>query len=191
MSLPHLILGILDQWPVSGYDLNKIFSSTIQHFWSTDQSQIYRALYKLEEQGWVEAENIIQFDSPNKKVYHVTPDGQQELKRWLTTPLPDEPLREDWLGQIFFASMIDRDEIIALLQVYHNQIEQRWAALKAIEQAFAQFDQSDVPLTARFQRLTLDYGIRRFEFEMAWIKRTFEELSNLPTGAPTANDDST
>src|SRR5436190_21593498 len=99
MSLPHLLLGLLSSNPMSGYDLNKVFNTTIQHFWTTDQSQIYRTLYKLEEEGKVRVETIIQEDSPNKKVYHITDAGADELSRWLVQPLTSSTVREAWLGQ--------------------------------------------------------------------------------------------
>src|SRR5258707_12071742 len=94
MSLPHLLLGLLNASPMSGYDLNKVFNTTIQHFWTTDQSQIYRTLYKLEEEGKVRVETIIQEDNPNKKVYHVTEVGAAELRQWLSKPLHETPIRE-------------------------------------------------------------------------------------------------
>src|ERR1043165_9302735 len=103
MSLPHLLLGLLSSNPMSGYDLNKVFNTTIQHFWTTDQSQIYRTLYKLEEEGKVRVETIIQEDNPNKKVYHVTEVGAAELSQWLRQPLEEKGTREAWLGQLFFS----------------------------------------------------------------------------------------
>ncbi|MEO1643977.1 MAG: PadR family transcriptional regulator, partial [Chloroflexota bacterium] len=48
MSLQHILLGLLSDEPGSGYDLNKRLQAEGQHFWTTDQSQIYRALYKMQ-----------------------------------------------------------------------------------------------------------------------------------------------
>ena len=44
MSLDHAILGFLNYKPLSGYDLKKVFDSSVRHFWYADQSQIYRTL---------------------------------------------------------------------------------------------------------------------------------------------------
>src|SRR6185369_16784590 len=107
MSLPHLLLGLLSSNPMSGYDLNKAFNTTVQHFWTTDQSQIYRALYKLDEEGKVEVETIIQEDNPNKKVYHITEAGTAELRDWLAKRHASATIREGWLGQLFFGYEVD------------------------------------------------------------------------------------
>jgi len=58
MSLEFAILGFLNYQPYTGYDLKKIFDTSIRHFWPADQSQIYRTLARLTEQGLAEMEKI-------------------------------------------------------------------------------------------------------------------------------------
>ena len=88
MSLDHAILGFLNYHPYSGYDLKKIFDTSVQHFWSADQSQIYRTLNRLTKQGFAEMEKIPQDDRPDRKVYHITEAGRSELLQWLSGPPP-------------------------------------------------------------------------------------------------------
>jgi PadR family transcriptional regulator, regulatory protein AphA len=84
MSLPHAILALLSEEPMSGYDLKTTgFDQKVNHFWSADQAQIYRTLEKLETQSWVESRLEIQYAHPNRKVYSITADGRTELNRWL------------------------------------------------------------------------------------------------------------
>lgn len=59
MSLPHMLLGLLEEGSMSGYELNKAIHDSIRHFWTTDQSQIYRALHKMEADGWLRVETVI------------------------------------------------------------------------------------------------------------------------------------
>jgi len=40
MSLQHAILGFLNYKSLTGYDLKKIFDTSVRHFWAADQSQI-------------------------------------------------------------------------------------------------------------------------------------------------------
>ena len=81
MSLEHAILGFLNYRPLTGYSLKKIFDTSVQHFWPADQSQIYRTLSRLEEDGWAKMEVVEQENRPNRKVYHITDSGQEELKQ--------------------------------------------------------------------------------------------------------------
>src|SRR5688572_3144470 len=117
MSLPHAILGILQYYPMTGYDLKtQFFDESITHFWSADQAQIYRTLDKLAEQGWVESQLEIQQDRPNRKVYSITETGRTELRRWLTTDQPLHAVREPLLIQLFFAAQLPNETVVEMLQ---------------------------------------------------------------------------
>src|SRR5512137_1923334 len=113
MSLEFAILGFLNYQPYTGYDLKKIFDTSIRHFWPADQSQIYRTLARLTEQGFAEVEKVPQEDRPDRKVYHITEAGRAELLNWLIGPPPlDEP-RSAPLIQVFFAGQLSDEEILA------------------------------------------------------------------------------
>ena len=79
MSLEHAILGFLNYRPFSGYDLKKVFDSSVRHFWAADQSQIYRTLARMAKKGFAEQEIIEQTDRPTRKLYHITAEGRTEL----------------------------------------------------------------------------------------------------------------
>ena len=69
MSLSHGILGFLSYGNMTGYDLAKVFNSSVNFFWCAQNSHIYLELNKLEKQGYVSCEHIIQSDKPNKKLH--------------------------------------------------------------------------------------------------------------------------
>lgn len=66
MSLSFGILGFLNYGPMSGYDIVKAFESSLQFFWHAQNSHIYLELKKLEKQGYICGEIVIQSDRPNK-----------------------------------------------------------------------------------------------------------------------------
>lgn len=182
MSLQHLILGILKYEPMSGYDLNKAFQSSVTHFWETDQSLIYRALYKMHEAGWVELDVVTQENLPAKKLYRLTEAGQQELTDWLRTPQPPPSFHEAWLGQLFFGANMSREDIQKLL-------ESRIAQMKEILACY----ENEVPPSAvhyaqlfnasddiRYWLLALHYGIERMRFELSWAETTLQNFLNNP-----------
>ncbi len=163
---------------MSGYDLNKAFQQGVQHFWTVDQSQIYRTLYKLHEQGQVEVQHIEQSDNPDKKVYHVTSAGKTELEHWLKAPMPEAPVREGWLGQIYFADHIDDDALLENLSTYRDDIEARYQVLSALRHNILQNigDPSGIPRRWRLRLLTLDYGVDIHEFHLHWFNRTIAQI---------------
>ena len=93
MSLDYAILGFLNYAPLSGYDLKKVFDNSVQHFWPADQSQIYRTLTRLTERGLAEMDVIEQTERPDRKVYHITQAGRDELLQWLAGSTPERVSR--------------------------------------------------------------------------------------------------
>jgi PadR family transcriptional regulator AphA len=180
MSLPHLLLGLLSSNPMSGYDLNKVFNTTIQHFWTTDQSQIYRTLYKLEEEGKVEVETVIQEDNPNKKVYHITEKGTAELHDWLAKRHASATIREAWLGQLFFGYEVDDTTVISVLESRVADLESHLRVLEAFQATLpATHSWGQTPHEYRFQLLTLDYGIEAYRFDIEWLKKVIEQIQGF------------
>ena len=112
MSLDYAILGFLNYHPQSGYDLKKTFDVSVQHFWSADQSQIYRTLSRLTKQGLVEVEKIRQEDRPDRKVYHITNAGRTALREWISGPPPISEPRSAPLIQVFFMGLISDEEAL-------------------------------------------------------------------------------
>ena len=181
MSLPHLLLGLLNASPMSGYDLNKVFNTTIQHFWTTDQSQIYRTLYKLEEEGKVRVETIIQEDNPNKKVYHITDAGAVELSQWLVQPLTSATVREAWLGQLFFGYQLDNAAVISVLEGRVTELRGHLAALEALHATFPSHEsRAHLKREYQFQLLTLDYGLDAYRFDIYWLQKVIEQIRRYP-----------
>lgn len=178
MSLRHLILGLLSLSPLSGYDLNKSFQATVQHFWTTDQSQIYRTLYKLHDTGLVQVEHIEQVDTPDKKVYHITPEGRAALSEWLNTPISEERLREAWLGQVFFAGSEPPQTLIAVLLAYRAQVQGRLDGLEALLAVCPPLD-SSLAYADGVQLLTLDYGVKLHRFTLEWVDSAIERIRTL------------
>jgi DNA-binding PadR family transcriptional regulator len=182
MPLAHAILGFLEYQPMSGYDLKKFFDQSVAHFWSATQSHIYKALEKLEEDGFVEAKVIPQEGKPNRKEYHITEAGRAELHRWVVTPLPLSPTREAWLIQIFFSHASSNAEIVALLEARAEEIKK---ILKAFHGQIPNSveEHSVEPGMGRMSQLwqmTAEYGAAYYEAELAWLKNAIEKARQLP-----------
>ena len=183
MPLEHAILAFLDFGPQTGYDLKKGFDRSVSHFWSTTQSHIYKALEKLEEQGFTESKIIPQEGKPNRKEYHITKAGRAELKNWLSTPLPLSPVREAWMIQLFFSHPLSNEEIAQLVETRKTEVAN---AIEALGQAQAQIEgqKKEGPpgmerMVALWQ-LTLDYGSEYYKAEHAWLEKTLKRVPKLP-----------
>ena len=81
--LKHGILGLLNYSDMTGYDIKEVFSRSLNYFWTAQTSQIYRELNNLEKNHWAESVLIEQNGKPDKKLFHITKEGKEELMRWL------------------------------------------------------------------------------------------------------------
>ena len=159
MSLEYAILGFLNYRPLSGYDLKKVFDNSVRHFWPADQSQIYRTLAKLAEQGYVEQEIDRGLDRPDRKEYRITPAGQEALRAWLLYPLPSQDVRIAELIQVFFAGQLSDEQALALFERLAAGARATLAAYDQIPQP-ADADAQAAGHAARAFLLAVDAGIR-------------------------------
>lgn len=137
MSIAHIILGLLQQQERTGYDLKTgCFNDCIAHVWQADQAQIYRTLDKLEAQGWVNCQIEIQHDRPNRKVYRITQSGKAALDQWLQTHQPPPILREPLLMQLYLATDLSNEAIVALLEQEQTVHQLRLRSVEAVQRNF-------------------------------------------------------
>ena len=177
MSLEHAILGFLNYGSSSGYDLKKAFDASVQHFWPADQSQIYRTLTRLSEQGWAELQVVEQQDRPDRKVYHITTAGREELTHWLSTPLPPDTYRRASLVQIFFAGQLNNDQIISLLETQANSLRDKLARYNQLPQTGSTYAEAiGSPREVFFWAITLESGVKTTQAQLDWLESVIDRL---------------
>jgi DNA-binding PadR family transcriptional regulator len=185
MSLDYAILGFLNYAPLSGYDLKKVFDNSVQHFWPADQSQIYRTLTRLTERGLAEMEVIEQTERPDRKVYHITQTGRDELLQWLAGPTPEHVSRSVALIQVFFSGRLSDEVILPKFEGYAQAMRTVLANYEALSRELVvSLPNTCTPREHFFWLLTLDLGLRTVRENIAWAENVIEQLKNgeVPQG---------
>lgn len=85
----YAVLGLLSISPMSGYDLYQAASRSIAHFWPISKTQVYAELARLEPAGLIQGTDVPQERLPDKRVFHLTPTGEDALDDWLDDPASD------------------------------------------------------------------------------------------------------
>ena len=179
MSLEFAILGFLNYHPYTGYDLKKIFDTSIRHFWPADQSQIYRTLARLTEQGYAEMEKVPQADRPDRKVYHITDAGRAELRSWLIGPPPMDEPRSAPLIQVFFTGQLSDEEILAKFEGFAAMMRLVLAQYDQVPRQIGPFqDEIPQPREHFFWLLTLENGIRNMRANLEWAESVIERIKS-------------
>jgi DNA-binding PadR family transcriptional regulator len=165
MSLRYAILGMLSLGSMSGYDMKKFFRRNVGLFWNANFSQVYSQLHRLEREGLVRKTSVIQDGVPNKKVYTLTPEGQQELKEWLSGPLGTPDYRDEFQLKFFFSHLLDEETIRAHLLELHEFIQGR---LESLEKVTSGHKRALSPITLQGAR----YGVHYYKAYLDWIAET-------------------
>lgn len=178
MSLAYAILASLVQKPTSGYDLVKEFNERIACYWQASQQQIYRELSRLESQGWLRCEQIIQTDRPNKKLYEITSEGLAALTAWVAQPSEPAAIREELLVKILAGYLVEPKLLIqevARRRLYHQERLGHYQQMQ--REFFADLENATVVL--QFVYRTLRRGIRYETDWVGWCDETLEWLQTL------------
>ena len=179
MSLKHVMLGFLEMYPLTGYDLKKMFDSSVKYFWTATHSQIYRTLNEMEKEELVEVEFVQQVDLPNKKILHITDKGKHELNSWLLTDLDIPPVRHKLLVQLTWADRLSDEEIINKLELYGEKLKERLKVYKSESHNIIMKDNAHTDREYLLWKLTLQNGIDSYESELKWIAESIKEIKNI------------
>lgn len=93
--LQYILLGLISQKDMAGYDIKKLFNTELSDFWHANHSQIYPELRRLEAEEYIEAKTEIVGEKLEKHFYHITQQGLSMLHQWMKEPLSDVPPSKD------------------------------------------------------------------------------------------------
>jgi len=93
MPLKHTLLGLLNEEPMHGYRLRK-HAKAYSWIYPMTNASIYPALHGLEEDGLITHDSEIR-SGRARKIYRITAEGKEDLKRWLNEPVHQAPCFRD------------------------------------------------------------------------------------------------
>lgn len=172
------ILGFLDLMPMSGYDIKKFAACSLSHFWNEDYGHIYPALHALEAEGFAVKTREAGRGKPDRNVYAITDSGRLALRRWIQEKPQRPNLRYELLLKTFFGSRIEDGRLREMIEAEKEESERMLAELR--KTAFhldAEAEKTgERGREARFQQLTLRFGLRYYEAVREWCRESMEEV---------------
>lgn len=176
MSLKFEILGLLSYHPSTGYELSQLINSDGLFFWQAQQSQVYRELAKLSEDGLIVANDQ---STDVKKVFEVTPRGTDAFKEWLSKSdvKAAVEIRNPLVMQLFFANNADKRETVAKLEEYKLECKRMLEEI-----ALSKDDLSKLAVDKMdnvFFSLNSYYGVGFYTFSIEWADKCLAVLNKL------------
>lgn len=157
------MLGLLVNQERSGYELKDVIETRLSHFFDGTFGMIYPLLKKLEKEGLIEKNVIIQDGKPNKNMYSITAEGKAYFEGYLETNPESDVFKSDFLMRMYFAEYLEDDRlkeiIIAEIASKQNLIDQLEAEKGKWEQGWS-----------AYQKLTYDIGIEQYKGNIAVLE---------------------
>jgi PadR family transcriptional regulator AphA len=123
LLINYAILGLLNEKPMSGYDLKKIMQDSLYMYWSGNNNQIYKALLELYGDDFLTSETHHQNGAPSKKIYHITDKGRVALQEWVCSTPPEAPeFKKPFLIQMAFAGQLQAAQMEELILKYQHEL---------------------------------------------------------------------
>lgn len=168
------VLGVLSKGDCSGYDIRKHFNESVSHFWSESYGQIYPALRKLVEQGYIE--EIRSTGARGQKKYRITPEGTEYFHAWLAEPVGSVNYRDELLLKVFFGKERDAGALKGLFEHELEKLEQSRHAYRQQQEILQHYEKQE---QHPFLEMTLRYGVLSIEARYEWCREAISMLTKL------------
>jgi len=173
MSLDFILLGALEE-PRSGYELKQWFDEVFSFFWNADQSQIYRTINRLADQGLVTGKDAPSPIGPDKRVYRTTAKGKAELRRWLKHGPVSPAQRTAVYAQLIFLARMPDADAAQFLAAMKAQADELVAALEQVSDDDASPLDEDRRVEF-FNRASLGLGLARAKATQAFVDTLIDQ----------------
>ena len=169
--LDFAILGLIQDQPLSGYGIRKVFEETAMGNYSNSPGTIYPAIKRLEK--FELAEKVLQPDTAKTRI-QITKKGLLRLKEWLIKPLEkkevEKKIDELLLRFAFMENLVSKEQKIIFLRSFHDFLETYIRDL----QTFYSQESIKMPLHGR---LAFEHGIESNKTTLKWCKDTISALT--------------
>jgi DNA-binding PadR family transcriptional regulator len=171
MEKKLLILGVLRNQEMHGYQLSEHLDHKVGMAIALKKSNAYKLLNKMEEEGWVTHHEEREGSRPPRRVYAITPEGEAAFQRMLRESLAAYPSPEfPSVVVLNYLDALPADDVVALLGKRREKIEMRLSEIDAI------------PVKVRSMQLGIAYLHRFYSAELEWLDEVTGRLSIAKKG---------
>jgi DNA-binding PadR family transcriptional regulator len=173
MQRELLLLGLLRQRRMHGYQLQEFISRDLEYCTDLKQSTAYNLLKSMADKGWVTTTEEQEGNRPLRTVYQITPEGEVIFQQLLRENLAHHTTMRlpDGIG-LAFIDAIPPLEAAELLSQRRSAIQQQ---LTMLQQARDHgHDHGGLLLIVEHQEIHLNA-------ESIWLAKVIEQLKEMNT----------
>lgn len=168
MSVPYVLLGLLEEAPRHGYELKRDYDALFSQAKPVKFGQIYATLSRLERDGLIDLAGQERGQGPDRKRYAITEEGVTDLEQWLTEPEPAEPQMQNVLFTKVVLALFSGRAADRYLEAQRDEHLARMRELTRVKE--------DGELAAA---LAADFALFHLEADLRWIDLASARLDRL------------
>jgi DNA-binding PadR family transcriptional regulator len=172
-----VVLGLLAEEPLYGYDLLERFRMRSMGFWvEVGKASVYQVLRRLERDGLINGRSQEGPEGPDRRVYRITRAGRDRLKSGLSERVASlEPYETDAGLALGFSHLLSASEARRAVEARETAVRDLLEAIKD-ERARASADKGPgrIVSSAMLQRQE-----SLAKAELAWIKGFRSDLGRI------------
>jgi DNA-binding PadR family transcriptional regulator len=175
MTVRLVLLGLLRERPLYGYEIKQIIEEQMSDWTSIAFGSIYFALDKLANEKFVEKVAVEQDNKrPSRSVYQITESGRAEFLRLL---------RENWkqverqyfsidVG-LFFLESLPREEVKTYLKTRQKALQTALAHIQSHRD-----EQLALPEVPRLATAIFEHTLVHTQAELSWVTDLLQKLES-------------
>jgi DNA-binding PadR family transcriptional regulator len=182
MSLKPVIIGLLLERPLHGYELKRVLSPALSRERQLNDGVLYPVLARLAREGLIKKRVVPGQGRPDKHVFEPTPKGERWFLAWLAGDAgeADEVTYDFFIAQPFLAKCMFMDRL-APAEARHK-IEAQRGSSKAKLDTFLEIRAGMIERNVDPWRIAiLDLGIAQQTARLDWIERLLVERTGTAT----------
>ncbi len=160
-----LLLGLLRQQGMHGYQLNEFIDNNLSLCADLKKPTAYYLLHQMSAEGWVAAETAQEGNRPPRRVYRLTARGEQAFQELLRQSLAQyQPVNFPGDMALAFLDSLPAGEALGLLEKQREHLQARLERLRA------------VPAHRGSLSLVFAHQIRHLQAELDWLNDLIQQL---------------
>jgi DNA-binding PadR family transcriptional regulator len=158
----EVMLALLAKEPSHGYQIRARIQDALGPLGGAlNPGQVYVTLSRLERAGLVSVERVGQSDRPDRKVYALTPAGQERIAEWLSETSWPKPAPAEFHLKLVAAALARLRDPLAIIE------SQRHELLRGLRDAQqAALEEEDDSLAG----LLLEGVVLRLQADLRWLE---------------------
>ena len=167
MERELLLLGLLRQHEMYGYQINVLIDAHLSYSIKLTKPTAYRILKNMAEQGWISFREEQVGKRPTRRIYSLTEQGEKMFQELLKFSLRNyEPMYANNTTGMAFVETLPLNELLPLLEERLDSIEKLISKLSSDDNHHGGFE------------TIINHQIRHLETDLEWLSEIIDHYAS-------------